>query len=206
MTLNIRNLTRYIWVGVKQHDTKSIVEKKSAINLLVAFAVATKHYLREEYSYEFDDLRNLISHIRSFHIPSSNVPMSYQEEQHVEQIVRRFNGDHLKAHDVVTPTNIPLELSYYIESFINKCEVQAKCSDCTIQSMRTALSNLVECLTAFERILRTPIPLAYSVHLHHMTWLYILALPYQLVNDLGWWTVPIVGIATFSFLGILEIG
>jgi putative membrane protein len=70
----------------------------------------------------------------------------------------------------------------------------------------TALSNLVSCLTSFERILRTPIPLAYSVHLHHMTWLYLVALPYQIMEECGWWTLPVVGIATFSFIGILEIG
>lgn len=161
MTLNIRNLTRYIWVGVKNHDAKNIVEKKSAINLLIAFAVATKHYLREEYSYEFEDLRSLIPHIKSFHIPSSNVPISYQDIQHAEKIVNHFNGDTLKAHDVVrrfflvrdeiinsnrnfclmqvTPTNIPIELSYYIESFINYCEDQKKCADCTIASMRTGI-------------------------------------------------------------------
>lgn len=72
--------------------------------------------------------------------------------------------------------------------------------------MNLALTNLVDCLTAFERIQRTPIPVAYSVHLHHMTWIYILALPFQLIGLLGWWTVAIVGVATFSFLGILEIG
>lgn len=84
MTLSIRNLTRYIWMGVDDPEgenaqAKSIIEKKSAVNLLIAFAVATKHYLREEYSYEFGDLKNLISHIHVFHTPSSNVGMDYQQ-------------------------------------------------------------------------------------------------------------------------------
>jgi putative membrane protein len=64
----------------------------------------------------------------------------------------------------------------------------------------------VDCLTGFERILRTPIPLAYSVHLHHSIWLYLLALPYQLVKENGWWTVAIVVLSSFALLGILGIG
>jgi len=64
----------------------------------------------------------------------------------------------------------------------------------------------VGCLTSFEKVLRTPIPLAYSVHLHHMTWLYLIALPYQIIERLGWWTILVVAFAAFSFVGILEIG
>jgi putative membrane protein len=70
----------------------------------------------------------------------------------------------------------------------------------------SGLSNLVTCLTSFEKILRTPIPLAYSVHLYHMTWLYLMALPFQLVAQLGWWTILVVGIAAFSLIGILAVG
>lgn len=36
------------------HESKDVVEKASAINLLLAFAYATKNYLREEYSYDKD--------------------------------------------------------------------------------------------------------------------------------------------------------
>lgn len=53
MTVAIRTLTRCIWVMVASEGTaKEVVEKTSAINLLIAFAYATKNYLREEYSYE----------------------------------------------------------------------------------------------------------------------------------------------------------
>ena len=65
---------------------------------------------------------------------------------------------------------------------------------------------MVDCLTAFERILRTPIPLAYSVHLHHSLWIYLLALPYQIIGPLNWWTIVVVTIASFALLGILAIG
>jgi len=69
-----------------------------------------------------------------------------------------------------------------------------------------ALNSLVDCLTGFERVLRTPIPLAYSVHLHHATWIYLLTLPSQLVEALGWWSAFATSLAAFCLLGVLEIG
>lgn len=150
MILNIRNLTRFIWMGVEDesHDetskTKSMIEKKSAINLLVAFAVATKHYLREEYSYEFGDLKNLTSNITGFRTPSSNVGMQHQEKpsgidySFVQPRNRRMSTvkDPLKARDVVTPTNIPIELSYYIASYINTCKKRGCVDDVTFNLMQ----------------------------------------------------------------------
>jgi len=153
MTLNIRDLTRIIWICVKEegrYSSKSTVEKKSAINLLVGFAVATKHYLREEYSYDFADLKHLISHLPVFHTPSSNVPMSYQEEMDhctlevtdlASTMTRRKKHscvkDPLKARDVVTPTNIPIELSYYIASYIMSVRDKGQCDEATYTLMQT---------------------------------------------------------------------
>lgn len=48
--------------------------------------------------------------------------------------------------------------------------------------------------------------MAYSVHLTHLTWLYTLAIPLQIVQKFEWYTLFIVGFAAFAFLGILEIG
>jgi hypothetical protein len=127
------------------------------------------------------------------------IPLDAAEGAHPKQF--RF-----KAHDIATPTNIPLELSYYIGSYINSVRIREKCDGGTIGAMSASLSVLMECLTGFERILRTPIPLAYSVHLHHSIWIYILALPFQLVDTNGYWTILVVGITAFFLLGILAIG
>ncbi|OXA50926.1 hypothetical protein Fcan01_14539 [Folsomia candida] len=277
MTQNIRTLTRCIWVGVRESGTsKEIVEKRSVINLLIAFAYATKNYLREEYSYDSDGIRELIKHIPKFCTPSSNQPLEHQqliqEQQQADQQCnnqeipsvtvtvpeeqgnepsktgvillpgkltaeedksksasssakrrkssttpfrrqdarRRSSKAHssFTAHDCVTPTNIPIELSYYIASYLGTVSVKGRdlTDPSTMLICNHALNNLVDCLTGFERILRTPIPLAYSVHLHHSIWLYLLALPYQMVKELGWFTVPTVVLSSFALLGILGIG
>ena len=61
-------------------------------------------------------------------------------------------------------------------------------------------------MAGLERILETPIPFVYAVHLEHVVWLYLLALPYQLVEKLNWWTIPALALASFCLLGILDIG
>jgi len=139
MTLCIRTLTRCIWVMVEESEgsSKDIVEKTSAINLLLAFAFATRNYLREEYSYDEKDLKELISHFPKFSTPSSNQPLEMQSmDNNLKRSVRMRKRSktslgskgsgaegsqkeyHYMAHDIITPTNIPIELSYYIASYI----------------------------------------------------------------------------------------
>ena len=50
-------------------------------------------------------------HLRKFSTPSSNLSMKNQKKSKAEC---RYT-----AHDYVTPSNIPLELHYYISSYIN---------------------------------------------------------------------------------------
>jgi putative membrane protein len=242
MTLCIRNLTRGIWVCVTETETRDLLEKKSAINLLVAFAFATKHYLREEYGYDYDDMVDLLTHIPKYSIPTSVEPMDWRmdipttplesltpqapqaQQPQSSQLsgsptnigrpsgtfggarARRQSRAQALAFDFLTPTNIPVELSYYIGSYIKSCSNKGKVDPATLTMMNNALVSMVDCLTGFERILRTPIPLAYSIHLHHATWIYLLALPFQLVSNMKELMIPATMLAAFTLLGILGIG
>ncbi|CAL8104310.1 unnamed protein product [Orchesella dallaii] len=120
-------------------------------------------------------------------------------------VLRRMETVEMETFDEVTYTNIPIELSYYIAAYINRVERDDLVKGSTVSVMNSALNSLVECLGGFERILRTPIPLAYSVHLDHAVWLYLLSLPYQLIGTLNWFTIPAVTLASFALLGILGI-
>ncbi|KAG5354177.1 hypothetical protein C0989_003690 [Termitomyces sp. Mn162] len=53
-----------------------------------------------------------------------------------------------------------------------------------------------------ERIANTRIPVSYSVHLKQCVTLYLFALPFTLVSDLGWTAVPIITVVAFTFMGI----
>ncbi|KAJ7717560.1 UPF0187-domain-containing protein [Mycena metata] len=61
-------------------------------------------------------------------------------------------------------------------------------------------------LATLEHILTTPLPFVYAVHIRHTVWLYLFLLPFQLVNEFGWHTVPAVGIGAFIYLGFVAAG
>ncbi|KAH8983702.1 Bestrophin, RFP-TM, chloride channel-domain-containing protein [Lactarius hatsudake] len=71
-----------------------------------------------------------------------------------------------------------------------------------VNSMNTTVSSLVDQLTNVERIANTPIPKSYGIHLKQCVTLYLFSLPFVLVKELGWATVPIVTIVSFTFMGI----
>lgn len=68
------------------------------------------------------------------------------------------------------------------------------------------LASLNDVLTGTDRILNTPLPVAYSIAIAQITWVYIIILPFQLYNYLGWVTIPGSICAAYIILGILLIG
>ncbi len=61
-------------------------------------------------------------------------------------------------------------------------------------------------LTGTERVLNPPLPIAYSIAISQITWVYILLLPFQLLQTLDWVTIPASVAAAYIILGILFIG
>ncbi|KAF9920201.1 hypothetical protein BGZ67_001435, partial [Mortierella alpina] len=136
------------------------------------------------------------------HRHSSNISQAHRAARH-----RRHQAQsQAYGCDFLIPTNIPVELTFYIGSYIKSCSSKQKVDAATLTVINNALVMMVDCLTGFECILRSPIPLAYSIHLHHVTWIYILALPFQLVQNLEALMIPSTMLAAFTLLGILGIG
>lgn len=237
LVVSVRNMARVIWIHGKEPTVSDVLAKKTAINLLAAFAVATKHYLRQEYDHGYEDLKFLVAHIPKYSMPSSNE--SYEDQVNKPDKWKRWlhptagtNGvrqrkslfhtkSKAKSEDAFSPegdlegsdiakfrgsNNIPLEISLYLSSYINSQRQKDLLDIPSTTATMNALNSLVECLTGFERILRTPIPAAYSIHLSQTIWLYILALPFQLVIGFGYATIIIQAIASFTLLGIEAIG
>ncbi|KAH7916005.1 Bestrophin, RFP-TM, chloride channel-domain-containing protein [Hygrophoropsis aurantiaca] len=64
------------------------------------------------------------------------------------------------------------------------------------------VQSMVDQMTSMERVANTPIPVSYGIHLKQCVTLYLFALPFTLINDLGWSTVPIITVVAFTFMGI----
>ncbi|MBD2250225.1 bestrophin family protein [Nostoc parmelioides] len=169
---NTRNLARQIWVSVDEISPKDREAKISVLNLLVAFAVATKLHLRGELINS--ELEDLISTSRYFKLKSMNNP--------------------------------PLEVAFWIGDYLQQQYTRKCLNSYQLTSMQELLNNLVDNLGSCERILRTPMPLAYSIHLKQLLLLYCFLLPFQMVESLGWWTGLVVGLVSFTLFGIEAIG
>lgn len=103
-------------------------------------------------------------------------------------------------------TNMPLKVTQWIGGYLTKQYTQKHIDSIQFASLNRLLDQLVECLSRCERILAAPMPKAYSIHLRHLLLLYCFALPFQMVKDLQWWTIPVVGVVAFALFGIEAIG
>lgn len=100
----------------------------------------------------------------------------------------------------------PLEIAFWISSYLQDQSIQEKLDRYQLNNMIQLLHQMVDVVGICERILRTPIPLAYSIHLKQLLMIYSLSLPFQMVDQLEWMTGPIVALISFTLLGIEEIG
>lgn len=105
-----------------------------------------------------------------------------------------------------TMNNPPLEIAFWIADYLQTQQAQHKLHPYQLAACLKALDGLVDTLGGCERILKTPIPLAYSIHLKQLLMLYCLALPFQMVDSVGWGTPFLVGLISFAVFGIEAIG
>lgn len=105
-----------------------------------------------------------------------------------------------------TMNHPPLEVGFWISSYLQRQFQQEKLDRYQLGDMIRLLNQMVDVVGICERILKTPIPLAYAVHLKQLLLIYCLSLPFQMVDQLEWMTAPVVALISFTLLGIEEIG
>ena len=105
-----------------------------------------------------------------------------------------------------TINNPPLKIAFWIGDYLQKQYKRNCLNNYQLIAIQELLNNLVNNLGACERILKTPIPLAYAIHLKQLLLLYCFLLPFQLVESLGWWAGLITALVSFTLFGIEAIG
>lgn len=102
--------------------------------------------------------------------------------------------------------NPSLQVAFWISDYLQQQYERNCLNSYQLTALQELINNLVDCLGGCERILKTPIPLAYAIHLKQLILLYCLSLPFQMVEEFGFFTGLIVAIVSFTLLGIEEIG
>lgn len=102
--------------------------------------------------------------------------------------------------------SLPLEIIFRVGLYVAQCNSDDKIDSVSSGTITTGLNTLIDCLGSFERIVNTPIPKAYTIHLKQALGLYLVALPFTLVASSEWMMIPIVALASFTLFGIEGIG
>jgi ion channel-forming bestrophin family protein len=111
-----------------------------------------------------------------------------------------------KLNIITTAKNSPLVAMSYLQKSLVSFKSTRLLDQYETAVVQKLLDSLTNCLGGCQRILKTPIPLAYSIHLNQLVLIYCLSLPFQFVGVLGWFMIPVVGITSFAVMGIEEIG
>lgn len=102
--------------------------------------------------------------------------------------------------------NPPLEVAFWIADYLQHQRDRDCLNTYQLTAMLHLLDLMVDALGGCERILKTPIPFAYSIHLKQLLLIYCLSLPFPMVGDLQAWTGIVVALVSFTVFGIEEIG
>jgi len=179
MLTHARNLARHIWICIDidpndpQKDEKLNL-KMGVMRLIVALVISIRHSLRGEYGWDYEDLAELVKHVPNFNSLITTAP-------------KRI----LKI--------LPVEIAYHIESYVH---FQKGLPAPTVNPCYAALNAIIDNFTACERIIYTPIPVIYGIHIKHVVIVYLSTLPLQIIPTCGWASVIIVMLTAFTFFGI----
>ncbi|NEP03145.1 MAG: hypothetical protein F6K58_31780 [Symploca sp. SIO2E9] len=111
------------------------------------------------------------------------------------------------CYDKLKIMNHPaLEIAFWIGDYLQDQHERHCLNTHQLTAMLKLLDTMVDVLGGCERIVKTPIPLAYAIHLKQLLLIYCLVLPFQIVSEFEWWTTPVVGLMSFTLLGVEEIG
>jgi putative membrane protein len=122
-------------------------------------------------------------------------------------------NDELKV--LITPTqrqqlettdNRPLVILFWIRTYLQQAFTVGQIPDSRLAEVNGMLNNLTEGLSGCERIITTPIPIAYRIFLKRLILIYCLSLPFRFVPELTWGAVPMMAIVSFLLLGVEEVG
>ena len=101
---------------------------------------------------------------------------------------------------------LPLQLTVLVESYLRRGFDRGWFHAPLASQMTVQLNALVDAYGRMETIRSTPIPVAHLIHQKQVLALFTCVLPFAIVDDYRWWSVPVVAIVAFTLYGIEGIG
>lgn len=214
-----RNLARTIWVNTSERQGEDgkvdLLRKVTAMNLILAYAVALKHKLRFEPDVAYEDIAGLVGHLDTFARDAHDREALNPRPKTLWKAAGEYlgvsfaesNPRKLIKRSKKPLGHLPLEILNHLSAYIDSIVANGTLTSGLHQSQAiTMLSILNEVLTGTERVLDTPLPAAYSIAISQIAWIYVLVLPFQLWKVLDWITIPAAMVAAYIIIGLATIG
>ncbi|KAF3933869.1 hypothetical protein ABW19_dt0202439 [Dactylella cylindrospora] len=212
-------------IQVEQKLREDVLAKASVIRLLGGFAFALKHHLREEYGIDYTDIRGRVGYLPTFarHGPhkalsvSQSIYQSIDPEKGLPAIPTRASADtgwvtnlfsnteekqKQKAKTTIAQQNLPLEILSFLGSYADSLNCERKMEAGLCLAFHDELRILNDVLGRCERLTEDSMPLSYMVIISQIKWLFLLLLPFQLLQAMSWITIPAVLITAFTLLSL----
>lgn len=210
-------------------------DTERVVRCLVAVLYSIKHNLRGEFNIPPASLAQLPKQMSSFtrsqpvsrrpsyvdHTVSSSATPTTMTPLLTESTATLENGEgHVptKKEDYVSllpeglmgyedqGLGLPLQLTVLVESYIRRGFDRGWFHAPLASQMTVQINSLVDAYGKMETIRSTPIPIAHLIHQKQVLALFACVLPFAIVDDYGWWSIPIVAIVAFTLYGIEGIG
>ncbi|KAF2647615.1 UPF0187-domain-containing protein [Lophiostoma macrostomum CBS 122681] len=215
-----QNFARNVWINAVEREESAkedLLAKITALNLVVAFAQALKHRLRFEPYTHYSDIRDLVQHLDTFAKEATELE-PHREDRDPPSFWKSW-GEYLGISFAMSNPrkvlkrakhplgNLPLEILNHLTVYVNNI-MAAGCFKANIYQTHALSSVWImhDIMANTDRILNTPLPLAYTIAISQLTWVYILILPFQLYTTLGLVAIPGTLFAAYIILGFAYIG
>ncbi|KAI5300257.1 hypothetical protein KEM56_002607 [Ascosphaera pollenicola] len=197
----IRNLTRTILTHSRNPDGSPLTYAESAdvertIRILIAIPYAVKHYIRGEWEAAWSTTET-DGDLRDTEDPKGHPVTNPEYDALLPAGLQSHEGEGL---------GFPYQLTFFIDSFFQRGVQRGWFHAPGASQLQAQLNSLTDAFAKMETIKLTPIPVAHLIHQKQVLALFGCVLPFAVVDDLGWWSVPIVSLVTFTLYGIDGIG
>ena len=102
--------------------------------------------------------------------------------------------------------HVPNRIMSFVYNKVNQLYKEGKFTGDQFIVLDKHIEAFTDVVGACERIKNTPIPVAYSIHLKKFIFFYIMILPFGLIHDLRYWSIPIMIMVFYAFTGLEVIG
>lgn len=101
---------------------------------------------------------------------------------------------------------LPVSLSIHVEGYIRRGVQRGWWAAPQAGMLSSVLTQLISNFAAMETIRSTPLPVAHLIHSRQVLALYLMVLPFAMVAEMGWVTILVVALVSFTLYGIESIG